>query len=88
MILFDPTTTGPKMATIEISSDDTDEPTVTVTLSGLGVESGPTGLTNTDLLSALLGLTMPVPINDYDVNGDGVFNVADLIANVNAINAM
>jgi hypothetical protein len=87
-ILFDPSTTGAKMAMIDIESDDTDEPTVSVTLTGLGVESGPTGLTNTEILSALLGLTQPLPFDDYDVNDDGVFNVADLVANVNAINAM
>ena len=38
MVTFDPATEGAKATTLRITSDDTDEPTVDVALTGNGVD--------------------------------------------------
>ncbi|MBN1475766.1 choice-of-anchor D domain-containing protein, partial [Candidatus Sumerlaeota bacterium] len=83
-LVFNPTLVGPQTADLEIASDDTNESLVVVPLTGNGTgEVGETGLTTNQLVRALLGFPSPTFIfNELDVNGDGEFDAADIVANV------
>jgi subtilisin-like proprotein convertase family protein len=86
-ITFAPTSVGVKGAIIALTSDDPDEASLFIDLSGTGVATGPTGRTTADLVDALLGTIPATPFSDFDVNVDGLFDAADVVTNVEAINA-
>jgi len=58
-VVFSPTSTGTKSATLEIPSNDLDEATVTVSLNGKGVEGGPPPVGGTIYPSNNLALLAP-----------------------------
>jgi hypothetical protein len=79
---FEPETLDVFTANLVITSDDTDEPTVWVPLSGIGYQ--PTS----DLVEMLLGLqALPASLERCDVNGDGILDAADVVGNVNMVNS-
>jgi uncharacterized repeat protein (TIGR01451 family) len=89
-VTFDPSSAETTFnAVLTITSSDLDEPVVTVTLTGTGAPSGPTGLATVDLVNGLLKLIpVPTPFGPFDVNGDGQFDSADVVENVNQIDSM
>jgi uncharacterized repeat protein (TIGR01451 family) len=86
MITFDPASEGDKSSSLVITSDDPAQPMLTVPLSAFGVQRGPTGRTTAEIVAYLLGL-ITGPLGDFDVNTDGTVDAADVVANIEAINA-
>ena len=80
-ISFSPVALVSCAASLEIASDDNDLPQIFVSLAGEGVQA--TG----DLVDMLLGvLALPSSPEQYDVNGDGLFDAADITANIDNLN--
>jgi hypothetical protein len=72
-IAFDPESLGLSEASLRIESD---RPPVLVLLRGVGTQA------TAELIDFLLGRrVMPQNLDQVDVNGDGVFDVADIVAN-------
>ncbi len=80
-VTFDPAALGPHSANLVVTTDDTSQPSVAVPLSGTGTRDTP------DLVEMLLGIqTMPA-LDQVDANRDGVFDGADVVSNLNAVNS-
>ncbi|MBN1478419.1 VCBS repeat-containing protein [Candidatus Sumerlaeota bacterium] len=79
VIEFDPEILGDHGATLTLVTDDPDEPTVSVTLSGVGIQK------TTDLAEMLVGTQATPPMNQCDINEDGALDAADLVNNVNTV---
>ncbi len=77
-VTFDPAGAGnPKVADLLILSSDADESTVAVALSG------EVAVDVSDLVAALLGLISDQPSSEFDTSGDGAFDAADVVTEVN-----
>lgn len=78
-VVFDPENSGARAASLDIASDDADEPLVSVALDGSGFRS------LEELVDRLLGLiTSAAPFSELDLNTDGVFDAADVVTEVNS----
>ncbi|MBN1476523.1 DUF11 domain-containing protein [Candidatus Sumerlaeota bacterium] len=78
LVTFDPITAGPQSADLIITTDDADEATVAVSLTGtVEVNVG-------DIEAALLGLIPATPSPEFNINADSTFDAADLVTEVNA----
>jgi parallel beta-helix repeat protein len=79
-VLFDPETMGDFSALLAIQTDDTDEPEIEVPLVGVGYQR------TSDLVEMILDLQSRSPSPEqWDVNGDGALDAADVSRNVNTL---
>ena len=87
-LVFDPSVHDEYPAELIFPTDDPNFPSLPLYLFGVGTPPvGPTGLTTQQLVDELLGESRAVPpwtLDQLDVNEDGVFDIADVTANVNA----
>jgi hypothetical protein len=86
-VAFDPSSLGGKAADLVITTGDADEPTVIISLTGMGTEFiGPTGLTTAQIVETILGRADPVPARHrLDLNEDDDVDAADVVVNENAL---
>ena len=80
-VVFDPDTLGVKAATIHVTSDDTDEATLLVSLMGIGEQFGPTGRSTRDIVDFILGRIAGDPV-EFDVNEDTAVDAADVVEQI------
>lgn len=80
-IAFDASIAGEINAVLTITTNDPDEPSVPIPLSGFGL------ISTTDLVQTLTGQqNYPQSLDEWDVNHDADLDAADVVSNVNAEN--